>query len=61
VADVEFCPAEDSNTDDPQTNERYVPYVIEPAAGATRTMAAFLLAAYDEDEVNGEERTVLGF
>jgi glycyl-tRNA synthetase len=44
---------------DPQTNERYVPYVIEPAAGATRTMAAFLLAAYDEDEVNGEKRTVL--
>ena len=28
---------------DPQTNERYTPYVIEPAAGATRTMAAFLL------------------
>jgi glycyl-tRNA synthetase len=44
---------------DPQTNERYVPYVIEPAAGATRAMAAFLLAAYDEEEVNGEKRTVL--
>ncbi|MBT5277039.1 His/Gly/Thr/Pro-type tRNA ligase C-terminal domain-containing protein, partial [Ilumatobacter sp.] len=44
---------------DPQSNERYVPYVIEPAAGATRAMAAFLLAAYDEDEVNGESRTVL--
>jgi glycyl-tRNA synthetase len=44
---------------DPQTNERYVPYVIEPAAGATRTMAAFLLAAYDEEQVNDETRTVL--
>jgi len=33
--------------------------VIEPAAGATRTMAAFLLAAYDTDTVGGEERTVL--
>jgi len=44
---------------DPASGERYVPYVIEPAAGATRTMAAFLLAAYDEDEVNGEPRTVL--
>ncbi len=44
---------------DQSTNERYVPFVIEPAAGATRTMAAFLLAAYDEDEVNGEVRTVL--
>ena len=44
---------------DPATNERYVPHVIEPAAGATRTMMAFLLAAYDEDEVGGEPRTVL--
>ncbi len=44
---------------DPQTNERYFPHVIEPAAGATRTMMAFLLAAYSEDEVGGEARTVL--
>jgi glycyl-tRNA synthetase len=44
---------------DPQTNERYVPHVIEPAAGATRTMAAFLLAAYDEEELENETRTVL--
>ena len=44
---------------DQGTNERYVPFVIEPAAGATRTMAAFLLAAYDEDEVGGESRTIL--
>ncbi len=44
---------------DPATNERYVPYVIEPAAGATRTMAAFLLAAYDEEAIGDEVRTVL--
>lgn len=44
---------------DPATNERYVPEVIEPAAGATRTAMAFLLAAYDTDEIGGEERTVL--
>jgi glycyl-tRNA synthetase len=44
---------------DQATNERYVPFVVEPAAGATRTMAAFLLAAYDEDIVNDEARTVL--
>jgi glycyl-tRNA synthetase len=48
---------------DPQTNERYTPYVIEPAAGATRTMAAFLLAAYDEETLEGsgkdDTRTVL--
>ncbi len=44
---------------DQATNERYVPHVVEPAAGATRAMAAFLLAAYDTDIINDEERTVL--
>jgi glycyl-tRNA synthetase len=44
---------------DPTTNERYTPFVIEPAAGATRAMMAFLLAAYHEDLVEGESRTVL--
>ena len=44
---------------DQTTGERYRPHVIEPAAGATRTMMAFLLAAYDEEEVNGDTRTVL--
>ena len=44
---------------DQATNERYVPFVVEPAAGVNRTMAAFLLAAYDEDVVNDEPRTVL--
>jgi glycyl-tRNA synthetase len=41
------------------TGERYVPHVIEPAAGATRTMMAFLIAAFAEDEVGGEKRMVL--
>ena len=44
---------------DQATNERYLPHVIEPAAGATRTAMAFLLAAYDEAEVRGEKRVVL--
>ncbi|HVF73969.1 MAG TPA: glycine--tRNA ligase [Acidimicrobiales bacterium] len=44
---------------DQASNERYVPHVIEPAAGATRTMMAFLIAAYSEDEVGGEARSVL--
>ncbi|HEX6235814.1 MAG TPA: glycine--tRNA ligase [Acidimicrobiales bacterium] len=50
---------------DQATGERYVPYVIEPAAGATRTAMAFLMAAYDEEEVaregqgQGERRVVL--
>ena len=44
---------------DQATGERYVPYVIEPAAGVARTMMAFLIAAYTVDEVAGEPRTVL--
>ena len=44
---------------DQASNERYTPYVIEPAAGATRTMMAFLLAAYQTDTVGGEERAEL--
>ncbi len=44
---------------DQATNTRYTPHVIEPAAGATRTMMAFLMAAYAEEEVRGEQRTVL--
>ncbi|MDH3706464.1 MAG: glycine--tRNA ligase, partial [Acidimicrobiia bacterium] len=44
---------------DQAANEHYVPHVIEPAAGATRSMMAFLLAAYDTEEVNDDTRTVL--
>ncbi len=44
---------------DQATGERYVPHVVEPAAGVARTMMAFLIAGYDVDEVAGEPRTVL--
>jgi glycyl-tRNA synthetase len=44
---------------DPQTGDRYIPHVIEPAAGVGRSMLAFLCDAYDEDEIGGESRTVL--
>jgi glycyl-tRNA synthetase len=44
---------------DQERNARYTPHVIEPAAGATRTMMAFLIAAYDEEEVRGDTRSVL--
>ncbi len=44
---------------DPETKERYIPHVIEPAAGADRATLAFLVDAYDEEEVGGEQRTVL--
>jgi len=49
---------------DQTTNERWVPYVIEPAAGLTRSLMAFLVEAYDEEEVPNakggtDTRTVL--
>ncbi len=44
---------------DQEADERFFPHVIEPAAGATRTTFAFLISAYDEEEVRGETRTVL--
>ncbi|HUR77291.1 MAG TPA: glycine--tRNA ligase [Acidimicrobiales bacterium] len=44
---------------DQASGERYTPHVIEPAAGATRTMMAFLIDAFSEDEMGGEARTVL--
>jgi len=37
----------------------YVPHVIEPAAGVGRTVLALLCDAYDEDDIGGEQRTVL--
>jgi len=39
--------------------ERYLPHVIEPAAGADRAALMFLIDAYDEDQIEGETRTVL--
>ena len=45
---------------DPETNERYVPYCIEPSLGADRVALAFLCNAYDEEEIaEGDTRTVL--
>ncbi len=50
---------EDLTYFDQEANERFLPYVVETAAGATRTMFAFLIDAYTEEEVNGESRVVL--
>ena len=44
---------------DEATRSRYVPYVIEPSAGVDRPLLAFLVDAYDEEEVDGERRIVL--
>ncbi len=46
---------------DEKTNERYLPTVIEPSAGADRTCLAILCAAYHEEEVRGEKRVVMKF
>ena len=44
---------------DSATGERYVPHVIEPAAGADRATLAFMVDAYDEEEIEGRERVLL--
>jgi glycyl-tRNA synthetase len=44
---------------DPDKGEAYIPYVVEPAAGVDRAMLAFMVDAYDTDEVEGRQRTVL--
>ncbi len=40
---------------DPDTNEKYIPYVIEPSLGADRVALAFLIDAYDEEVVDAEK------
>ncbi len=51
---------ENMEYNDPFTNEKYIPYVIEPSLGADRVVLAFLVEAYDEEEVGeGDVRTVL--
>lgn len=53
---------EDMSYFDPVTNEKYIPYVIEPSLGADRVALALLCEAYDEEEVGeGDVRTVLRF
>ena len=44
---------------DPETNERYLPWVIEPAVSLERIFVTLLLDAYDEDVVNNEPRVLL--
>jgi glycyl-tRNA synthetase len=45
---------------DPATNERYIPYVVETAMGVDRAVLVVLCDAYREEQVEGEERVVLG-
>ncbi len=46
---------------DDEQKKRYIPYVIEPSAGIDRSTLAFLVDAYDEEEVRGETRNLLRF
>ena len=46
---------------DDEKKQRYIPYVIEPSAGIDRSTLAFLVDAYDEEEVRGEKRNLLRF
>jgi glycyl-tRNA synthetase len=46
---------------DPETNEKLLPHVVEPALGVDRLALAILLDAYRDEEVRGETRNVLGF
>jgi glycyl-tRNA synthetase len=46
---------------DEPNKKRYIPYVIEPSAGVDRSTLAFLVDAYDEEEVKGQTRNLLRF
>ncbi|MFZ1291872.1 MAG: glycine--tRNA ligase [Melioribacteraceae bacterium] len=46
---------------DEEIKEKYIPFIIETSAGASRSFMAFLVDAYNEEEVNGETRVVLKF
>ena len=52
---------EDLSYLDPETNERYLPWVIEPAVSVERILITLLLDAYDEEDVRGETRVLLRF
>ena len=53
---------EDLSYFDDETNEKYVPYVIEPSLGCDRAVLAFICNAYDEEEITeGDVRTVMRF
>jgi glycyl-tRNA synthetase len=53
------CSGKELSYRDAEAGEKYVPYVIEPSAGVDRSVLAFLVDAYDEEEIEGEKRTVL--
>jgi glycyl-tRNA synthetase len=55
------CSGKELSYYDAEAGEKYVPYVIEPSAGVDRSVLAFIIDAYEEEEVEKEKRTVLHF
>jgi len=53
------CSGKELSYYDAEASEKYVPYVIEPSAGVDRSVLAFIVDAYDEEEIEGEKRMVL--
>lgn len=53
--------AKDLSYFDDQSGKNYIPHIIETSAGADRAALVFILDAYDEDEIGGEQRIVLRF
>lgn len=53
------CSGENFEYQDPFTNEKYVPYCIEPSLGAERVMLAFLCNAYDEEELSENDSRIV--
>ncbi|MFC4812338.1 glycine--tRNA ligase [Paenibacillus sp. GCM10023250] len=51
--------SEDFGVTDPDTNERYVPYCIEPSLGADRVTLAFLVDAYEEERLKADDSRVV--
>ncbi len=49
----------DLNYQDPISNEKYIPYVIEPSLGANRMALAFLVDAYDEEQIDDKDSRVV--
>lgn len=52
---------EDFTYMDPHTNEKYVPYCVEPSVGVERLLLAFFVDAYEEEQLDNDVRTVLRF
>lgn len=51
----------DMSYQDPTTNEKFIPHVVEPSFGAGRTLLAVLVSAYTEDSLGGEKRVYMKF